>query len=163
TQASAHRRTHVHNADLLPPRAAPCASRWHPLCEFQPVGQAVLHAHNDEPAGDVYRAILWELREAGIPHLVGGTYAMEHHAGLVRDTKDIDVFVRRADWSRITDALALVGVTCELVFSHWLGKAHSGDRFVDLIFAGGNGFVEVDDEWLAHGVPSIVLDIPVHL
>jgi hypothetical protein len=127
------------------------------------MGQTALHSHDDEPAGDVYRAILWELREAGIPHLVGGTYALEHHAGLVRDTKDIDLFVRRADWTRITDALAVVGVTCELVFSHWLGKARCGERFVDLIFAGGNGFVEVDDEWLAHGVPSIVLEIPVHL
>ena len=127
------------------------------------MSHAPLHAHDDEPAGDVYRAILWELREAGIPHLVGGTYALEHHAGVVRETKDIDLFVRRADWTRITETLATVGVTCELAFSHWLGKARNGERFVDLIFAGGNGFVEVDDEWLAHGVPSIVLDIPVHL
>jgi hypothetical protein len=127
------------------------------------MGQTARHAHDDEPAGDVYRSVLWELREAGIPHLVGGTYALEHHAGLVRDTKDIDLFIRRADWTRITEALASVGVTCELAYSHWLGKARSGDRFVDLIFSGGNGTVEVDDEWLAHGVPAIVLDIPVHL
>ena len=81
----------------------------------------------------------------------------------IRDTKDLDLFVRRADWSRIVEALAAQGIACELVFSHWLGKARGNGHFVDLIFAGGNGFVEVDDEWLAHGVPSVVLDVPVHL
>ena len=107
---------------------------------------------------------MWHLREAGIPYLVGGTYALEHHADLRRDTKDLDLFVRRADWSRIEATLGAQGLRCELVFSHWLGKARESDgHFVDLIFAGGNGLVEVDDEWLAHGVPSVVLDVPVHL
>ena len=97
---------------------------------------------------DVYRSVVWHLREAGIPYLVGGTYALEHHAGLVRDTKDLDLFVRRADWSRIEETLAPQGMRCELVFSHWLGKARGNGHFVDLIFAGGNGLVEVDDDWL---------------
>ena len=124
---------------------------------------ATLHAPDDLTAGDVYRSVVWHLREAGIPYLVGGTYALEHHAGVRRDTKDLDLFVRRADWTRISDTLAAQGLRCELVFSHWLGKAKEHGHFVDLIFAGGNGLVEVDDEWLAHGVPSVVLDVPVHL
>jgi hypothetical protein len=127
------------------------------------MGHAVLHAHDDVRAADVYRSVLWHLREAGIPYLVGGTYALEHHAGLVRATKDLDLFVRRADWSRVDAALTRQGIRCELVFSHWLGKAFDGGHFVDLIFAGGNGLVEVDDDWLAHGVPSVILDVPVHL
>ena len=112
---------------------------------------------------EIYRVVIWNLREAGIPYLVGGTYALEHHAGLVRDTKDLDLFVRRADWSRIAETLAPHGIRCELVFTHWLGKAFDNGHFVDLIFAGGNGLVEVDDDWLAHGVPSVVLEVPVHL
>jgi Uncharacterised nucleotidyltransferase len=127
------------------------------------VGQAVFHAPDDLSAGEMYRSIVWHLREAGIPYLVGGTYALEHYADVRRDTKDLDLFVRRADWTRITDTLAAQGLRCELVFSHWLGKAKENGYFVDMIFAGGNGFVEVDDEWLAHGVPSVVLDVPVHL
>lgn len=111
----------------------------------------------------MYRSVVWHLREAGIPYLVGGTYALEHHAGVVRDTKDLDLFVRRADWTRVTETLCAQGVQCELVFTHWLGKAKENGYFVDIIFAGGNGLVEVDDEWLAHGVPSVVLDVPVHL
>src|SRR5690606_41117835 len=112
---------------------------------------------------EVYRSVIWHLREAGIPYLVGGTYALEHHAGLVRETKDLDLFVRRADWSRIAETLAPHGITCELVFSHWLGKAYEDSHFVDMIFAGGNGLVEVDDDWLVHGVPSVVLHFPVLL
>jgi len=128
------------------------------------VSHAVLHAIDDARAADVYRSILWNLREAGIPYLVGGTYALEHHAGLVRDTKDLDLFVRRADWSRIEETLAPDGLRLELIFSHWIGKAHNASgHFVDMIFAGGNGLVEVDDDWLAHGVPSVILEVPVHL
>jgi hypothetical protein len=127
------------------------------------VAEATLHAPDDLKAGDVYRSVVWHLREAGIPYLVGGTYALEHHAAVRRDTKDLDLFVRRADWSRVSDTLGAQGIGCDLVYSHWLGKAKEGGHFVDLIFAGGNGLVEVDDEWLAHGVPSVVLDVPVHL
>jgi hypothetical protein len=127
------------------------------------VGHAVLHAPDDVRAAEVYRAIIWNLREAGIPYLVGGTYALEHHANLIRQTKDLDLFIRRADWSRIAETLAPFGIKCELMFSHWLGKAVESGHFVDLIFAGGNGLIEVDDDWLIHGVPSVVLEVPVHL
>ena len=113
---------------------------------------------------DVYRSIIWHLREAGIPYLVGGTYALEHHAGLVRDTKDLDLFVRRADWSRIDETLAPHGRRAASWCSRtgWARRTSDG-HFVDMIFAGGNGLVEVDDDWLAHGVPSVVLEVPVHL
>lgn len=127
------------------------------------MGHPVLHPPDDLRAAEVYRSIIWNLHEAGIPYLVGGTYALEHHAGLVRETKDLDLFVRRADWSRIAETLAPLGIRCELVYSHWLGKAFENGHFVDMIFAGGNGLVEVDDDWLHHGVPSVVLDVPVHL
>jgi hypothetical protein len=123
-----------------------------------------MHAPDDVRAAEVYRSVLWHLREAGIPYLVGGTYALEHHADLRRATKDLDLFVRRADWSRIDETMVAQGLRCELVFSHWLGKVHDASgHFVDMIFAGGNGLVEVDDQWLGHGVPSIILDVPVHL
>lgn len=136
---------------------------WYPVCVVGDVSHATLHAPDDTRAADVYRTVLWYLREAGIPYLVGGTYALEHHAGLVRDTKDLDLFVRRADWSRVVETLAAQGVKCELVFSHWLGKAFENGHFVDLIFAGGNGLVEVDDDWLGHGEPSVILEVPVRL
>lgn len=127
------------------------------------MGHATLHAPDDTGAADLYRSVLWHLREAGIPYLVGGTYALEHHAGLVRDTKDLDLFVRRADWSRVEETLTPQGLHCELVYSHWLAKVRDEHHFVDHIFSSGNGIVEVDDDWLRHGVPSVILEVPVHL
>ena len=127
------------------------------------MSQAALHAPTDASAADVYRSVLDLLRQAGIPCLVGGTYALEHHADIVRATKDLDLFIRRADWSRVARTLTPHTMECELTFTHWLGKIRKDGRFVDVVFAGGNGLVEVDDEWLAHGVPAVVLDVPVHL
>ena len=57
-------------------------------------------------------------------------------------------------------------MTTELTFPHWLGKAYGGRQrefFVDLIFSGGNGVAEVDDEWFAHAMPDESLGFPVRL
>jgi len=47
-----------------------------------------------------YRRVLDALRRAGIPVLVGGGYAFAIHTGIERQTKDLDVFLRRADYDR---------------------------------------------------------------
>ena len=97
---------------------------------------------------------------------MGGAYAFVHYTGIGRETKDLDLFIRRADWDRATDALAEHGITTELTFPHWLGKAFGGRQrefFVDLIFSGGNGVAEVDDEWFAHSTRDESLGFPVRL
>lgn len=127
------------------------------------VSAPCLHTPDDPQAARVYRAALWHLRERGLPFLVGGTYALEYHADIVRDTKDLDLFVRRADWSRVQDALAAAEFDVTLTYSHWLGKARHEEWSIDLIFAGGNALVEVDDGWLSRGIPAVILDVPVHL
>jgi hypothetical protein len=137
--------------------------RWYRLCVQGHVAHTLLHAHDDVRATGLYRAIVRNLTEAGIPFLVGGTYALEYHADLLRDTKDFDLFVRRADWPRIERALTHEGFQSELVYTHWLGKVRDNGYFVDIIFAGGNGLAMVDDDWLAAGVPALVLDLAVHL
>jgi hypothetical protein len=88
---------------------------------------------------------------------------MERLAGIARQTKDLDLFVRRDDLPRIEHELADVGIDCRIAFPHWLAKATEGDRFVDLIFANGNSLARVDDDWLAHGIPGVVLGFPVHI
>ena len=92
-------------------------------------------------------------QETGIEFLVGGAFAFVRYTGIGRDTKDLDLFIRRADWDEVTSVLAEEGITTELTFPHWLGKAYGGRQrefFVDLIFSGGNGVAEVDDEWFAN-------------
>jgi hypothetical protein len=115
-----------------------------------------------EPA-EFYQAVLACLRGARIPFLVGGTYAMERLAGLTRQTKDLDLFVRREDWPLIAVALERAGIESRIEFAHWLGKAHRDELFVDLIFASGNGLAHVDDEWIANGRADSIFGVPVRI
>src|SRR5207253_3092084 len=100
---------------------------------------------------------------ASIPYLVGGAYSFARHTGIVRHTKDFDIFVRPADAARALAAFEAAGYGIELRFPHWIGKAYSGDNCIDVIFSSGNGVARVDDEWFAHAVEGQVLDTAVLL
>ena len=51
----------------------------------------------DPQAREFYVAALAALNAAGLPYLVGGAYAFARYTGIERHTKDLDLFVRRAD------------------------------------------------------------------
>jgi len=110
-----------------------------------------------------YRAVLRTLRDAEIPFLIGGTYALARYTAIDRSTKDLDLMVRRRDWPAIARALREQHIYTRLPFPHWLGKALHGKSQVDVIFSGGNGLTKVDDEWIARGVPARVLGFNVDL
>lgn len=110
-----------------------------------------------------YRRTLHVLSDAQVPFLVGGSHAFLHYTGIVRPTKDFDLFVRRSDLDRAMSALAESGYRTELAFPHWLAKAHDGEDAVDLVFNSGNGVCVVDDEWFSHAVEAEVLGLPVKL
>ena len=112
---------------------------------------------------ELYRTALEMLNRSGVPYLVAGSYAFQYFAGISRSTKDFDIFVRPRDVQRVLDVLTRTGFRTEIAFSHWLAKAHHGDKFIDVIFNSGNGVAEVDDEWFAHAVNEEVLGVPVKL
>jgi hypothetical protein len=112
---------------------------------------------------DFYRRTMRKLQEAGVPFLVGGAYAFARYTGIVRHTKDFDLFVHPRDFDRALEALAKAGYTVERNFPHWLGKAYQGETFVDLIFGSGNGVAEVDDLWFEQAVEEEVLGVPSKL
>ena len=56
-----------------------------------------------------YCAALRVLQEAQVPFLVGGAYALARHTGIVRHTKDLDVFARPADCERVLQVLSAAG------------------------------------------------------
>lgn len=103
------------------------------------------------------------LKEAGIPHLVGGAYAYARYTGIERHTKDFDVFIRREDFGRAAWAFQKAGYRAELTFPHWLGKVYKSDDFIDLIFSAGNGVAEVDDIWFENAVQNQVFGVDVEL
>ena len=110
-----------------------------------------------------YRSVMSRLADAEVPFLVGGAYALAYYTTLQRNTKDFDLFVRKTDIERALAALTGGHCTTELTFPHWLGKAVSGEDFVDIIFSSGNGVAVVDDEWFTHAPTTQVLGMDAKL
>ena len=48
-----------------------------------------------------YRDVLDAIAQQQIPFLVAGAYALRRHAGIFRDTKDLDLFCKAGDYPRI--------------------------------------------------------------
>ena len=113
-------------------------------------------------ASAFYRQALLALQAAQVPFLVGGGYALAHYAGIIRHTKDFDIFVYPHDCTHALEVLHAAGYYTELTFPHWLGKACSGPDCIDVIFSSGNGIATVDEAWFAHAAAGQTLEIPVH-
>src|SRR5262245_46036962 len=117
----------------------------------------------DDATMEFYRDAMALMDSGGLKYLVGGAYAFAQYTGIVRHTKDFDVFIRRGDFERAAELFEKAGYKTELTFSHWIGKAFKGDDFVDLIFSAGNGVAQVDDLWFTRAVDGIVFGVPVKL
>jgi hypothetical protein len=125
-------------------------------------GQSTL-ADPDRDTNTFYRRTLHVLSDAHVPFLVGGSHAYLQYTGIVRDTKDFDLFVRREDLERALDALRDAGYRTEITFPHWLAKAQQSGDHVDLVFGSGNGVCSVDDGWFDHALEADVLGMPVKI
>jgi hypothetical protein len=110
-----------------------------------------------------YHHVLTTLTEARLPFLVGGAFALRCYTGIVRHTKDLDIFARPQDYPEILKKLAAQGYRTELTDPHWLAKTFSAEYYVDVIFGSGKGFDPVDDAWFEHAVDTEVLGLPVQL
>jgi hypothetical protein len=110
-----------------------------------------------------YIDALGRLQGAGVPFLVGGTFAYSRYTGIDRETKDLDIFVDPSQIARALAVLAEAGFRTTLPFPHWLGKACLGAHCIDIVFSSGNSISRVDDEWFAHAKESDVLGMQLSL
>ncbi|MBI4348896.1 MAG: nucleotidyltransferase [Elusimicrobia bacterium] len=95
-----------------------------------------------------YHRVLDLIEQAGVPTLIGGAFALGHYAGIERDTKDLDLFLRPRDCRKVLDAARAAGYHTSVEAPHWLAKVRDGDDdVVDLLFGSGNGLAPVDDDW----------------
>jgi hypothetical protein len=117
----------------------------------------------DPEGAAFYITALTALADARIPYMVGGAYAFARYTGIVRHTKDFDIFLERRDCRRALEVLAELGYRTEETFPHWLGKAFDGEHYVDLIYGAGNGVAIVDEQWFVKAVDDQVLGVPVQL
>ena len=86
------------------------------------------------------------LRDAGIPHLLGGGLAGWARGGPPTE-HDVDFFVREADAERALEALVEAGLQPERPPEGWLLKAYHEGTLIDLIFHPSGG--PIGDEHFA--------------
>ncbi len=117
-----------------------------------------------------YGPALRTLHEAGVPFVLGGTFALAYLTGICRATADLDLFIRRTDFDRIAQLLhERQGWRCMLTHPHWLAKVHGSDQdgdgaaFIDLIFNSGNGLAPVDEDWFRGNGQAQLLGVPVRV
>ena len=96
---------------------------------------------------DAHRTALRILQDKGFEPMVGGAYALRTHTGIWRDTKDLDLFLRKDRIEGALEALEAAGYQTELTDPMWIAKAFLGPYFIDLIFNSGNGVGVVDAHW----------------
>jgi predicted nucleotidyltransferase len=124
-----------------------------------------LHSPDNLPVetAESYRRAMRLLNEAGISFFIGGAYALAHHSGIVRHTKDLDVFLKAEDRNRALATLDRAGYETEIRYEYWLAKAFQGEDMVDLIYRSPNGVSTITDEWLERAVRTKVLGVPAKL
>lgn len=116
--------------------------------------------HEPEEA-QVFARWLTILKESGVPHAVGGAFAVHAYTGVWRDTKDLDVFLHPRDVRIVLDALSANGFKTGITYEHWLAKALQGSYLMDLIFGVYNGRLPIDERWFTNGLTGEVAGVPV--
>lgn len=113
-----------------------------------------------QEASACYRNALKCLHDARIPFVVAGAFAIHHHTGIWRTTKDLDLFLQPEHVPEALKELRRCGFTTEVTDPVWLAKAFCGRYFVDLITATRNAALLVDCSWIARSVPAEFFGIP---
>src|SRR4051794_12216904 len=73
------------------------------------------------------------LRDARIPHALGGSFAVYARGGPWPRSHDVDFLIRDSDVAAALEAFTEAGMRCELPPEGWLAKAYDGDAQIDLI------------------------------
>ncbi len=107
-----------------------------------------------------YREGLQGLNESGAEYLLGGAFALFHHTGIYRDTKDLDVFCRSSDYPKILKYFSDKGYKTELTDARWLAKVFKGEYFIDIIFDTVNNICTVDDSWFENAPEGEFAEMP---
>jgi hypothetical protein len=111
----------------------------------------------------LHRGSVVALQDADIPFLIGGAYVLEVYAGVSRQTKDFDLYLRPRHVDLALAALKRAAYKTKKTFPHWLAKARRGRDHVDLIFRAGNGLCEIDDSWFERAHDHEFRGLPVKL
>jgi len=110
-----------------------------------------------------YAEALRELNGLGLPFLLAGTYAIAAYTGISRPTKDLDIFCKAGDYTRVLSHFKGLGYSVEIEDDRWLGKVFKGQYFFDVIFASSNGTMPISDPWFENARQIEVFGSPVRI
>jgi hypothetical protein len=119
---------------------------------------------SDPETETFFKEVFGIMEKAEIPFLMGGAYAFGCYTGIMRMTKDLDIFILPKDVYRALEAVEKAGFKSELTFPIWLAKAYKDpSTYVDFIFRAGNGRGEVDGEWFQNARETELWDYKIKL
>jgi hypothetical protein len=110
-----------------------------------------------------YTEVIELLAKSEIPFLLSGTYALACYTGIVRPTKDVDVFTTAGDCLKILAHFKEKGFDVEIVDDRWLARITSGDIFVDVIFNMPTASTHVTEDWFDNSPRAELFGTEVHL
>jgi hypothetical protein len=99
----------------------------------------------------IYRCAIHALRDAGIPFMLGGGFALATFIGRWRDTKDIDFYVSPKSREAAIKALTQAGFADyhkqRPYDRRWIYRSIQSGVIVDIIWSMANRRARVDDLW----------------
>ncbi len=101
----------------------------------------------DSLAAVFYNDAVQLLQESGKPFILGGGLAVVNHTGMERCSKDLDIFIKAADYMTILQLFADNGFEVEVYDVRWLAKVFKDGFYIDLIFSSVNNVCRVDETW----------------
>jgi hypothetical protein len=114
---------------------------------------------NPEAQVELFRDVLQVVEKNRIPYAVSGAFALRHHTGIYRFTKDLDLFLTAEICESALDCLRETGAECTVHDPVWLSKASRDGFFVDLITGMSNGVITVEDSWIERAHPAVVYGV----
>jgi hypothetical protein len=103
------------------------------------------------------------LARSGEPFLLSGTYAVTAYTGVVRPTKDLDVFCKAGDCPRILAYFRARGFDVSVEDERWLARVIRGRFFFDVIFNGKCASIPVTDAWFEAAPLMEIYGTPVRV
>ncbi len=94
------------------------------------------------------------LAKSDIPFLISGTYAVTTYTGIIRPTKDLDIFCKASDYPRILTFFREHGYDIEVEDERWIAKIFKDKYFFDIIYSCRTSEIAITDEWF-EGAPQI--------
>lgn len=108
-----------------------------------------------------YKEALELLNRNEMPWLIGGAFAIREYTGISRNTKDIDIFCKAADYQKVLKLFVDKGLKVEVTDARWLAKVFKDGYFIDIIFSTSNNLCPVDDSWFTNAIEGTLFGVSV--